>query len=694
MLKSQNEQLPKQLMSWAKDEMKYQATSLSSRNNYEFPSEQDFKLLFQKPLDDVWKYILKHVKSVQTVKHVKGNIAVKCSLDAQKGFKSRPEKENEEESLKSKKSLSKDVKELTSCIIDISYLQKEMEQISKDVMETELSYQGISQHVRDLQRKESMLEVVFRTSEVRINQYTNCAKQITEHIDQIKKTSDKSSDNFVMGGKSHKEGLLETKRDRDVRLACEHLSRFLRDFYDGALSSNKETLQKAESTIWKNVLNIAAHSTQSIVTSLISHVENTTKSLREETAKFNLIKDAQELSFTLEEDQSLHDVSQPVPVEKTVKQLLEASNLRHVLRWFKEQEHKNEEWKLTARLEDIKMEIHKHISRLLEDHPRNIQLAKGYVDSLIQLAVERAVLPCLREEVTRISEAIEIAKQEKQELHFKFEKIQDFKKIVGKKQAIISALAKQNSSAPERLSNKKSQVLSFVAAKSVEAQVSEMKLLTSGLRGNLSSEVDKFSSMVLPCLLVLSLDRLSQTRLCVLDLSIAPSMFYVLQEKPWIHADVYAALCFPSFKSTDSLPLHVLEVHNSLQELFNLQQHKEMRIKSALRGSKTIDDISHFIALLKKNCTELCNLMEQFDKSQCDKYIPKLNKGLESLTSSLKKIDTIKSLISIWWEQPAKNTTPWVTQEGKTLEQWMQKWRLMVTEIHKKMDDRSVKAQR
>ncbi|KAK0052423.1 HAUS augmin-like complex subunit 5 isoform X2 [Biomphalaria pfeifferi] len=682
MLKCQNEQLPKQLMSWAKDEMKYQATSLSSRNNYEFPSEQDFKLLFQKPLDDVWKYILKHVKSVQTVKHVKGNIAVKCSLDAQKCLKSRPEKENEEESLKPKKSLSKDVKELTSCIIDISYLQKEMEQISKDVMETELSYQGISQHVRDLQRKESLLEVVCRASEVRINQYTNCAKQITEHIDQIKKTSDKSSDNFVMGGKSHKEGLLETKRDRDVRLACEHLSRFLRDF-----SSNKETLQKAESTIWKNVLNIAGlYSTQSVVTSLISHVENTTKSLREETAKFDLIKDAQELSFTFEEDQSLHDVSQPVPVEKTVKQLLEASNLRHVLRWSKEQEHKNDEWKLTTRLEDIKMEIHKHISRLLADHPRNIQLAKGYVDSLIQLAVEHAVLPCLREEVTRISEAIEIAKQEKQELHFKFEKIQDFKKIVGKKQAIISALAKQNSSAPERLSNKKSQVLSFVAAKSVEAQVSEMKLLTSGLRGNLSSEVDKFSSMVLPCLLVLSLDRLSQTRLCVLDLSIAPSMFYVLREKPWIHADVYAALCFPGFKSTDSLPLHVLDVYKSLQELFNLQQHKEMRIKSALRGSKTIDDISHFI--------ELCNLMEQFDKSQCDKYIPKLNKGLESLTSSLKKIDTIKSLISVWWEQPAKYTTPWVIQEGKTLEQWMQKWRLMVTEIHKKMDDRNVKAQR
>ncbi|KAH9510216.1 hypothetical protein Btru_043787 [Bulinus truncatus] len=656
MSKSQKELLHKNLMSWATDEMMYQVTSHSSSHDFQFPSEQDFKILFQKPLDNVWKYVLKHVKSVQTVKHIKGNITVKRSLDAHKGLNTLSEtnKEKDMEGDSTLKSRSDIIKELASCISDISYLQNEMEQITKDVMETESSYQRIAQNVRDLQRKESLLEVVALSSNGKIAQYSNCTKKVLDHISEIKKNSDSSSENFVMGGKSHKDGILETKRDRDVRLTCEHISQFLQDVFSGSLSSDIEALKKAESAVWKTVETVAeSYNTKSILSSLISIIGYTTKSIKEETHKLDIAKDAQELSFTFEDKCGLHDISQPMPVEKTVKQLLNASNLRHVLRWFKEQEYKNDEWKLTARLEDIMMEIHKHVNRLMEENPRKIHVAQGYIDALIQLAVERSVLPCVREETTRIIEAIEIAKEEKEELHLKLEKIQDFKKVV---------------------------VLSFVSSKCLENQVSETKTLTSSLRGNLLSELEKFSSIILPCLLVVSLD--SHTRLCVLDLSIAPSIFHVLQEKPWIYYDVCAALGIPAFKSTDYLPLRLLELHYSFTDLEIFQQHRGLRIKSAMKNAYTTDDIKHYI--------ELCNKMQQFDKSQCEKYIPKLKKRLENLISSIGKINTIKSQIHSWWEQPAKFTTPWITQEGKTFEQWMQKWRILVTEVHKKMDSKNM----
>ncbi|RUS77982.1 hypothetical protein EGW08_014243 [Elysia chlorotica] len=67
--KAKNDQLHGALSKWASDDMKFHAQS-----GFKLPSQEDFKFLCSGPLVDVWKYVTKHVKSVQTAQLVKGNV--------------------------------------------------------------------------------------------------------------------------------------------------------------------------------------------------------------------------------------------------------------------------------------------------------------------------------------------------------------------------------------------------------------------------------------------------------------------------------------------------------------------------------------------------------------------------------------------------------------------------------------------
>ena len=46
------------------------------------------------------------------------------------------------------------------------------------------------------------------------------------------------------------------------------------------------------------------------------------------------------------------------------------------MRWFKEQEHKNQSWKLEARLDSLLAEIKKFVERSFGDHGESRSVAK------------------------------------------------------------------------------------------------------------------------------------------------------------------------------------------------------------------------------------------------------------------------------------------------------------------------------
>ncbi|XP_059144610.1 HAUS augmin-like complex subunit 5 isoform X2 [Physella acuta] len=673
MAKIMKEDVHKLLMLWCTDEMRFQVTAQSSFQNFQLPSCQDFKLICHKPLDEVWKYVIRYIKSVQMVKHVRGNIAVKNNSTGSSKKFSKSKIVEDESKYDLRRKLARD---LTGCWTDISFLQNEMAQVNKEVMEQELAYQSVSQRVRDVQKKESFLQVVRRCGQEQILMYDRYTQFVLDRWRVLTEHRDCPNERFVTPG--HHADVLESESQKDVRLTCAEIKTFLHGIFNRTLTSNQDCLKKAELELWRWVEKTASvHSIAELVSSLSTNAGRETRQIREETLGVNITKDALNLRFSYGSKSGLKDVSSPPTVEKSVKELLEASNLKHVLRWFKEQEYNNEEWKLSARLDDFMAEIGKQIHRVMGEHPRNVPLAKGYVDAVVELAIEGSVAPCLRAEADKLIEAIQRAKHEKQVLRRKFEQIQDFKATVGKNQQMISFLARQNSSAPDRMEAQKQQVLAYIRSKSIESHEAEVKSLTAGLTGSLISELEKFSPLVLSSLLVVTLD--SKACLCALDLSLAPSINPLARDKLSAYSNVASAFSFPHFKSTDSLFHYLLEIERCIQEVRISQQKREKRVAAALAGAHTNDDINSFIDLTQK--------IEQHNRAQSQKFLPKLERRISAVSTQASDIESIKNQVDTWWEQPAQLSAPWVLTDGKTFAEWMQKWRLAVTQIHKKMMD-------
>uniref|UniRef100_A0A0B7AJL3 Uncharacterized protein n=1 Tax=Arion vulgaris TaxID=1028688 RepID=A0A0B7AJL3_9EUPU len=499
---------------------------------------------------------------------------------------------------------------------------------------------------------------------------------------RFKKINKKSEGqgNYVTRGVTNKVGDLETECCRDVRLGCEAIGEFLHRIVDGSLADNF-SLEMAQKQLWENVEKAASdHNVSALLSALVTNTEYAAKDLKEKTQHINIIKDAEALSFAYDRQTGLHDLSSPVSVKKCVEELLLAGNEQHGMRWFKEQEHLNEEWKLSARRDDIMMDISKQVHRIMGNDARNVQLANSYIDAQIQLAEERSVVPCLQAEVEVLMNRIQKAKQERKELRLKHDKIQDFRTLVEKKQNIIGTLVRQNSGALARLDTQKKQVMGYILSRSMNSHATEVHHLTDDLKNSLLTELMKFTSMELACFVTVLLD--SNTRQCVLDLSIAPSIHPLARKKLLVYTDVSAAIGFPEYKSTDSLFLHVLQIHDNIQDLDLAKQQRESSVTTAMAAANTTDDISSFV--------DLCLRAKQHDEKQCEKFLPKLQKRLDVVSAHVNRMVDVKKQVNDWWERPAQFTTPWVVTEGMTFIQWMQRWRVAVTQLHKKtLNDKS-----
>ncbi|CAG5136264.1 unnamed protein product [Candidula unifasciata] len=677
------EGLPQLLKAWATQEMKFQNVAYSSSDFIPLPTEKDFEQLCKKPLDDVWRYVLKHVKSKQSVREIKGNIELYKRLGLQKSVKTQQTSQETSEQNALQQAKAELVRELTSCRSDVHQLHKEMNHLKHEVMDAELAYQSARQRVRDLQKKEVILEVAGKCAEETVARYSEYDQRVEKLYQNMTRQCEGHKNNYVTRGIKNKVGDLETECCRDVRLACEVIEEFLHRIIDGSFG-DKTTLENAQKQLAEKIEAVAsAHNISSLVSALVTNINYTSKELQERTQQISIAKDAEALSFSYDAKDGLRDMSSPPSVQKSVQELLLAGNEQHVMRWFHEQEKINEQWKLTAQLDDIMMDIRKQVQRLIGDQPRCVQLANSYIDAQIQLAEERSVLPCLKAEACSLKNKIAKAKQERQELHLKYEKIQDFRGLVEKKQNIISTLARQNAQAPVKLDSQKKQVMSYILSRSMSSHAAQVHRLTDGLKNSFISELMKFDSLDISCFVTVSLD--SNTRQCVLDLSIAPSIHPLAHEKLHMYTDIRTAVGFPAFKSTDSLFLHVLDIHNQIQELHQAQQRRQNSVRTAMTAANTTDDLSTFLASVQRNLEDMCQKAKEHDRAQCDKLLPKLQKSLKAILTCASQMSDLQKQVNIWWEQPAQFTTPWVVTEGMTFDQWLRKWRVAVTMHHKKM---------
>ncbi|GFO32632.1 HAUS augmin-like complex subunit 5 [Plakobranchus ocellatus] len=498
------------LRQWATEEMKFHASAMNSQSTFKLPSEEDFKFLCSGPLVEVWKYVIKHVKSLQNAKLVKGNIKLQRSLGSlsqQEGAAQPGESEEERErrQILTQRQL-KLSRELQQTRAEVVQLHRELGHTMEESATAEHAYQSVCQRVRDLQRREALLQVVHSCATEAAARYTEYTERVDKCIDGIVNKKDNSQENFVSGLHTEEDEELETESCHMVRHACEDISKFIYNSLD--TPADKGQLESLMLDVRDQVERAAAiNSTQSLTSALAANTDRAAKTLRQKTSALDISKDAEEISFSYAPREGLQDLSRPLSATDTVRKLLLASSEDHVLRWFKEQEHKNEEWKLSSRQTETIGEINKLLHRLIGDHPTHLASAKGYVSACIHLAEERAVVPCLRKEAVRLIERIDQARQERQALQLKYAQIQDFQKLVGNKQVTISQLAKLNASAPDRLKSHKQQVETYLTSRSLATHLSEVQALPERLKGVLISELDAFLGLLLPCLLTVPIDR-------------------------------------------------------------------------------------------------------------------------------------------------------------------------------------------
>ncbi|GFO32633.1 HAUS augmin-like complex subunit 5 [Plakobranchus ocellatus] len=160
-------------------------------------------------------------------------------------------------------------------------------------------------------------------------------------------------------------------------------------------------------------------------------------------------------------------------------------------------------------------------------------------------------------------------------------------------------------------------------------------------------------------------------------MSISPNIHALAHEKLQTYSDVGKALEFPAHKAAECLPLHILSLHKSLRQLHTAQKQREVTAAAVRRAAGTTDDIDSLIGLKQTG--------EQHDKAQRDQLSPLLREGISLTHKHRVEVDTLRKAVTTWWDQPAQWTTPWVKNNGLTFDQWMQRWRTAMTQVHNKL---------
>ncbi|KAK3601264.1 hypothetical protein CHS0354_040444 [Potamilus streckersoni] len=675
MAQNRDEDLATRLHDWAINEMHYH--SQGRHVNTKLPTVEDFKQICRGQAVDILKWIITNVHSAQTVKKVKGNLALKGER-MQPSYKvkyGQEEKYNKERSelLESRSELSQEV----NCVLrDISHLDKDMERLQKDIAETEHEYQEQRSRIRDIQRKSALIETHSLKCRETVQEYEEYAKRINAKVEAITSYVKKGSEaeTFYSRKKSSEDvsdgitSALESACGKNVRECCEAIGSFLNQVLQGSFGGNKAEMSQAKNLLWSQVEQTSREfSPLQIVMALTSNTQEASFVLREKTSRIDIRTDAQKLRFKYEKSGELHDLSSSPSVIQSVHELLSEREAAHFYRFIETEKYNNEAWKLEQKIQEVSEQIDKLLKKKFTQKPADLKLARAMLDTEANLTGKRTILHCLTEEGNRLRELMAKNAHEQEILYTKYQRIQDFKDLADKKQDLIRVLVKQNTNAQSRLDTQKQEIVSYID-RSLSSHHSQTHRLTTSLKGRVNTEIEMFASLNLPYLMFSSVD--SALKSAVLDLSInhtrAPTVRPVFKK-------VLQCLNFPEFQAAEQLLPWILRTRSDIDNiLYRLDLEKSA--VQRFHPSDKDKDIASTIA-------ELCEAVAEHDRKQMSELLPvlqqKINKTGKGLTDCMK----VKDDVLAWWEQPAQSCVPWVTVDGHTLQHWIDKWTVMVTKL-------------
>ncbi|XP_052072997.1 HAUS augmin-like complex subunit 5 isoform X3 [Mytilus californianus] len=655
-----DDDIASRLHTWALQEMHFHPQG--RHVNTPLPNASQFKQIFRGPSADFWKFVLSRVRSAQTVKKVKGNLGLKRHADKSYKVKYKTGNKFDEEKENLLEQRNKLTGEVTSLFTDINHLENDFKRLEQEVVEAETRYQTSCNEISILRRQRALVQTYSLQTNDTAKHYEEYTKKITTQADKLLNKAKKGSEYYSRKRSStdddHYSSSLETRQGKQVRETCEAIGSFLQKMLQGEFGTDKTVFQSKKDIIWKSVEELLSEfSVTQILNALVTNTQESAFTLRDMTSKVDIRRDAEKLRFKYERTGQLRDESNPPNILQSVHQLLEENQVNQIKRFVETEKFCNETWKLEQRFAEVKEEIDTKLQFVFKNH-KDLKLARELIECDIDLVGRKAILASLNCEANNLRELISKSLKDKDIICAKFQRIQDFKQIVERKQNLIQVLARQNYNAKSRLEDQRKEIDQYIN-KSLSTHFTETQSLTIGLHGSVVDEIDKFTALALPNLLFTVVNE-SALKTPISDISINQTTNPSYQQLQQLLDTVQ----FPPYKAPECILLHCLK----------------MKYEDTLKKINWCDeDIS------SSQIEELCKNVHEHDQKLLDKMFPLLNQRINSTGKALADCVHVKDTTSEWWNQPAQYVVPWVKVEGNSLQNWKEKWIILTTKLRQMM---------
>ncbi|XP_052073003.1 uncharacterized protein LOC127711078 isoform X8 [Mytilus californianus] len=616
-----DDDIASRLHTWALQEMHFHPQG--RHVNTPLPNASQFKQIFRGPSADFWKFVLSRVRSAQTVKKVKGNLGLKRHADKSYKVKYKTGNKFDEEKENLLEQRNKLTGEVTSLFTDINHLENDFKRLEQEVVEAETRYQTSCNEISILRRQRALVQTYSLQTNDTAKHYEEYTKKITTQADKLLNKAKKGSEYYSRKRSStdddHYSSSLETRQGKQVRETCEAIGSFLQKMLQGEFGTDKTVFQSKKDIIWKSVEELLSEfSVTQILNALVTNTQESAFTLRDMTSKVDIRRDAEKLRFKYERTGQLRDESNPPNILQSVHQLLEENQVNQIKRFVETEKFCNETWKLEQRFAEVKEEIDTKLQFVFKNH-KDLKLARELIECDIDLVGRKAILASLNCEANNLRELISKSLKDKDIICAKFQRIQDFKQIVERKQNLIQVLARQNYNAKSRLEDQRKEIDQYIN-KSLSTHFTETQSLTIGLHGSVVDEIDKFTALALPNLLFTVVNE-SALKTPISDISINQTTNPSYQQLQQLLDTVQ----FPPYKAPECILLHCLK----------------MKYEDTLKKINWSDeDIS------SSEIEELCRNVHEHDQKLLDKMLPLLNQRINSTGKALADCVHVKDTIS------------------------------------------------
>ncbi|XP_068099343.1 HAUS augmin-like complex subunit 5 [Hyperolius riggenbachi] len=664
--------LAQELRRWAVEEM--------GLPTQKAPPEDVLQRLFIGQCADIWKYVVRHVRSQRTARHIEGNL-----LWYQQLQHSEAQRSAEEEEQQHRKQLCREIADLRS---ELQHLQEQIQSAEREIIGQELN----SEKSQDLRRRSLLLRAFNKKRGAEFDSLRDSNSRIQYRCEQLQEVSRAAQREVLfpsLDSSTAAATLPEPEVMREVRAVCRVRFQFLRSLYDDSISSSAlsggEELRSLAHQQWISLAeNVwSSHPPGHLISSLEHLALETTRDLRQ--LQSSLVTDPSETcsSFTETTGDGL-DSRDCLEISKRARSAYESGihSSQGVLPSFNSliqegwaetvqvtiqlRSTQNQTQELSEQLAGKIQEVHKTMS----DSGELAQLSRTAFDSELRSVLLRGCRDSLLQECRALQEAATDRKQEVNILQQQQQNIRDACLLLEKKQKQIQILIKGNAVAKTQVRRGCAEVHKYIKDKLLP-RPQEVIHESRRLQDSVMKDVKQFSAISLPALQKLSpegADDIPAQDLSINRLSSPHHPYYN------VYKGIYACIGLPLYKAPETVLAHVTDIKKQLlclRSQVNSRNQALSKIHKKLRESQSPDTDT------------LLKLLSAHYAQQTDILVPKLQGLMEQCEKSLEYGKEVQATVTDWWEQPAQACLPWEIRGGLTLQQWRDRWAVAVTALQR-----------